>query len=135
MGEPGLFVFEILKKIFNYPDYVADKLVNNRVIDKIYHLILQYFDTYELDHRTSYVLDLVQLEKKNNDDISPVKEEFREKIYRDVDEEEDEDYKDLLVTLYSNRYYTLFRQFHTFGISWYNDSDYIIYGNLNFQYD
>lgn len=133
--EPGLFVFEILKKIFNYPDYVADKLVNNRVIDKIYHLILKYFDTYELDQRTSYVLDLVQLEKKDNDDIDPVKDEFQEKIYRDVDEDEDEDYKELLVTLYSNRYYTLFRQFHTFGISWYNDPDYIIFGNLNFQYD
>ena len=47
----------------------------------------------------------------------------------------DEEYKELLVTLYSNRYYTLFRQFHTFGIPWYNQDDYIIYGNLNFQYD
>ena len=61
--EPGLFVLEIIKKIYNYPDYVADKIVNNRVIDKIYHLILDYFDTYELDQKTPYILDLVQLEK------------------------------------------------------------------------
>ena len=112
-----------------------NSIVNNRVIDKIYHLILDYFDTYELDQKTPYILDLVQLEKKDNDDIDPVKEEFKEKIYRDIDDEPDEEYKELLVTLYSNRYYTLFRQFHTFGIPWYNQDDYIIYGNLNFQYD